>query len=60
MTGRKKDSNKEYKGWGGRREGSGRKVIGAPKKKVQFYITEDEKDALRKYLTTLRDGKPSK
>ena len=57
MTGRKKDAEKEYNGWGGRREGSGRKITGAPKKKVQFYITEDEKEALKKYLEKLRDGK---
>ena len=46
---------KEYKeGWGGKREGSGRKQIGPPKKKVTFYITEAEKEQLQKYLATLR------
>ena len=57
MSGKKKEADKEYKGWGGVRENSGRKRIGPPKKKVTFYITEDEKKALQKYLTALRDGK---
>ena len=57
MTGKKKELEKEYNGWGGHREGSGRKRIGPPKKKTCFYITEDEEKALREYLTTLRDGK---
>ena len=60
MAGKKKVVDKEYQGWGGKREGSGRKVIGAPKKKVQFYITEDEKEAMRKFLMELRNGKPEK
>ncbi len=58
MSGKKKEADKEYQGWGGKREGSGRKPSGAPKKKTNFYITEDEKEALKKFLTELRDGKP--
>jgi len=58
MAGKKKEAEKEYnKGWGGKREGSGRKLTGPPKKKVTFYITDEEKRALQKHLTTLRDGK---
>lgn len=57
MAGKKKVADKEYQGWGGYRKGSGRKATGAPKKKTQFYITEDEKEALKKFLMELRDGK---
>lgn len=58
MSGKKKELEKEYKeGWGGKREGSGRKQIGPPKKKVTFYVTEAEKEQLQKYLATLRAEK---
>jgi hypothetical protein len=60
MTGRKKEAEKEYAGWGGKREGSGRKQIGPPKKKVTFYISDDEKEAVKTFLATLRNGKPAK
>lgn len=52
--------NKEYRAlrdeikyrWGGAREGSGRPSTG--RKKKSFYITEEENEALRKYLEELR------
>ena len=54
------DINEEYRAlrdeikyrWGGAREGSGRPSTG--RKKKSFYITEDEYEALRKYLEELR------
>ncbi len=73
MTGAKKDPNKEYNGWGGKREGSGRKVgttkglpVGhnggrkppaVPKRQRNVYCTEEEFEALKKYLwDVLRAG----
>jgi hypothetical protein len=38
--------------WGGSREGAGRPSTG--RKKVNFYITEDEETKLRTYLEELR------
>lgn len=62
VTGRKKDPNKEYKGWGGARENAGlatgkpvghnggRKPPEIPKRQRNFYVTEEEFTALKDYL----------
>jgi hypothetical protein len=70
MTGKKKDPNKEYNGWGGKREGAGgkkgqvnvghnggRKPPEKPKRQRNVYCTEEEFEALKKYLwDVLRAG----
>jgi hypothetical protein len=38
--------------WGGRREGAGRPATG--RKKRTYYVTDEENEALRKYLEELR------
>ena len=69
MTGKKKDPNKEYNGWGGKRENAGkatgrpvghnggRKPPEKPKRQRNVYCTEEEFEALKKYLwDVLRAG----
>ena len=66
MAGTKKDPNEEHSGWGGKREGAGRKVgttkgkpVGhnggrkppaVPKRQRNVYCTEEEFQALKDYL----------
>lgn len=59
MTGAKKDPNKEYNGWGGKREGSGAKSDGIKRKNYSFWASEEEAAAIREFLATLRN-KPLK
>lgn len=40
--------------WGGKREGSGRPSTG--RKKVNFYVTEEEADEIRKLINMLRNN----
>lgn len=42
----------EVSGWGGAREGAGRKPTG--RKKKTFYVTDEEYESLQKYLKELR------
>lgn len=44
--------------WGGKRPGAGRKPSG--RKTKNFYITEEEYEALKKYLEILRNNETNK
>jgi hypothetical protein len=46
------DGRWEPDNWGGRREGAGRPATG--RKKRTYYVTDEENEALRKYLEELR------
>lgn len=52
-TKRTRDTAEGVSGWGGPREGAGRKPTG--RKKQSFYITDEEHEKLRKLLEQLRN-----
>ena len=62
MAGKKKEEGREYKGWGkgtGESTGhnGGRKPPEEPKRQRNFYVTEEEFNALKDYLwNVLRKG----
>lgn len=69
MTGKKKDPNRVYNGWGGKRDGAGkgtglstghnggRKPPEIPKRQRNIYVTDEEFEKLKDYLwDVLRAG----
>lgn len=46
---------RSHKGWGGSRLGAGRKPALIPKKNRSFYVSDDEYNALKEFLTTFRE-----
>lgn len=49
-----------HTGWGGKREGSGRKRSEVPKHKKMFYVSEEEEKILKECLSMFRKRKEIK